>query len=72
MKLWLSRYLSVLTLVTAAVLIIFITADVFRAYHASNNQTKPLLMSGSSLSPTSLCTNCKKNGVCLRGILVQR
>jgi methyl-accepting chemotaxis protein len=34
MKLWLSRYLSVLTLVPAAVLIIFITADIFRAYYA--------------------------------------
>ncbi len=33
MKLWLSRYLSVLTLVPAAVLIIFITADIFRAYY---------------------------------------
>jgi methyl-accepting chemotaxis protein len=34
MKLWLSRYLSVLTLVPAGVLIIFITADIFRAYYA--------------------------------------
>jgi methyl-accepting chemotaxis protein len=34
MKLWLSRYLSVLTLVPVAVLIIFITADIFRAYYA--------------------------------------
>ena len=33
MKLWLSRYLSVLTLVPAAVLIVFITADIFSAYY---------------------------------------
>lgn len=34
MKRWLSRYLSLLTLVPVAVLLIFITADIFRAYHA--------------------------------------
>jgi hypothetical protein len=34
MKRWLSRYLSVLTLVPVVVLILLIAADVFRAYHA--------------------------------------
>jgi methyl-accepting chemotaxis protein len=36
MKLWLSKYLSVLTLVPAAVLIIYITTDIFRAYYLLN------------------------------------
>jgi methyl-accepting chemotaxis protein len=36
MKLWLSKYLSVLTLVPAAILIIYITADIFRAYYLLN------------------------------------
>jgi methyl-accepting chemotaxis protein len=41
MKRWLSRYLSLLTLIPVLVLIIFIVADVFRAYHAFDqaNQT---------------------------------
>ncbi|WP_293752322.1 methyl-accepting chemotaxis protein [uncultured Paraglaciecola sp.] len=41
MKRWLSRYLSLLTLIPVVVLIIFIVADVFRAYHAFDqaNQT---------------------------------
>ena len=34
MKRWLSRYLSVLTLVPIVVLIIFISKDVFRAYQS--------------------------------------
>jgi methyl-accepting chemotaxis protein len=34
MKRWLSRYLSLLTLVPVAVLFIFISADIYRAYHA--------------------------------------
>lgn len=33
MKRWLSRYLSLLTLIPVVVLILFIVADVFRAYH---------------------------------------
>jgi methyl-accepting chemotaxis protein len=34
MKRWLSRYLSVLTLIPVVVLLVFIFADIFRAYHA--------------------------------------
>jgi methyl-accepting chemotaxis protein len=34
MKRWLSKYLSVLTLVPTAILIMFISADIFRAYYA--------------------------------------
>jgi methyl-accepting chemotaxis protein len=33
MKRWLSRYLSLLTLIPVVVSLIFITADIFRAYH---------------------------------------
>jgi cell division protein YceG involved in septum cleavage len=34
MKRWLSKYLSLLTLIPVVVLLVFIFADLFRAYHA--------------------------------------
>jgi methyl-accepting chemotaxis protein len=42
MKLWLSKYLSVLTLVPVAVLIVFITASVFQAYRELNQANETI------------------------------
>lgn len=42
MKRWLSRYLSVLTLVPVFVLIVFISADVMRAYHSLDQANKTI------------------------------
>jgi methyl-accepting chemotaxis protein len=42
MKRWLSRYLSLLTLIPVAVLLIFITADIFRAYHDLDQANKTI------------------------------
>ncbi|AGH43870.1 methyl-accepting chemotaxis protein [Paraglaciecola psychrophila] len=42
MKRWLSRYLSLLTLIPVAVLLIFITANIFRAYHDLEQANKTI------------------------------
>jgi methyl-accepting chemotaxis protein len=42
MKRWLSRYLSVLTLVPVIVLIVFISADVMRAYYSLDQANKAI------------------------------
>ncbi|MGK0305082.1 MAG: methyl-accepting chemotaxis protein [Gammaproteobacteria bacterium] len=42
MKRWLSRHLSLLTLIPVAVLLIFITADIFRAYHDLDQANKTI------------------------------
>jgi methyl-accepting chemotaxis protein len=42
MKRWLSRYLSLLTLIPVAALLIFITADIFRAYHDLDQANKTI------------------------------
>jgi methyl-accepting chemotaxis protein len=42
MKRWLSRHLSLLTLIPVAILLIFITADIFRAYHDLDQANKTI------------------------------